>query len=61
MRCQSFQEVLKITQKPEKAVETVFELGLRSSAMEDVDHDALNEVGQRGAHAPNCLVKECDG
>ena len=66
MGCQSFQEVVKIAQKPENAVKPVIELGLRSSAMEDVDHDAvwrasLNEVPQRRAHAAKCSVIECDG
>merc|ERR1712136_735327 len=62
----SFQEVVKVAQKLESKVQPVIGLGFHSSAMEDVDHDALwlavlNEVRQPGAHAPNCSVTECDG
>ena len=47
-------------------VQSVIGWGFQSTAMEDVDHDALwlavlNEVLQPGAHAPNCLMIECDG
>ena len=51
----SFQEVVKVAQKLENTVQPVIGLGFHSSALEDVDHDALwlallNEVRQPAAH-----------
>ena len=61
----SFQDVVKVAQKLENAVQSVVGSDFHSPGM-DVDHDALwlallNEIQQPRAHAPNCLMIECDG
>ena len=51
--------VVKVAQKLENTVQLVIGLGFHSSAMEDVDHDLLNEVRQPRTHALNRSVIDC--
>ena len=63
MVSKSFQEVVNIAQKLENTVQPVVGWSFPSSAIEDVDHDALwlallRDVRGPGTHAPNCSMTE---
>ena len=61
-----FQEIVTDAMKIANTIQPVVGSGFHSSGNEDVDHDALwlaslDWVRQPQAHAPTCLVTDCNG